>query len=93
MHYRILGKSAEVMCARLSMLYAAYYAGASFSKQWKLANLVLLEKPGRDPSTPGAYRPICFIDVEGKLFERVMASLIISHMRANGGRNNLSPNQ
>ena len=44
---------------------------------------MLLEKPGRDPSTPSAYRPICLLDVEVKLFERVVASRIIGHM---GGR-------
>ena len=56
-HYRILGKSIEVMCAHLSALYTECFAGASFPKQWKLANFVLLEKPGRNPSTSGAYRP------------------------------------
>ena len=56
-HYRILGKSIEVMCAHLSVLYTECFAGASFPKQWKLANFVLLEKPGRNPSTSGAYRP------------------------------------
>ncbi|EEB16088.1 endonuclease/reverse transcriptase, putative [Pediculus humanus corporis] len=92
-HYRILGRSVEVMCSRLSSLYTACFEEASFPKQWKLANLVLLEKPGRDPSKPGAYRPICLLDVEGKLFERVVASRIIGHMGADGGRNDLSPNQ
>ena len=68
-------------------------SGASFPKQRKSANLVLLEKPGRDPSAPGAYRPICLLDVGGKLFGRVVASRIMGHMGADGGRNDLSPNQ
>ena len=54
---------------------------------------MVLEKPGRDPSTPGAYRSLCLLDVEGKLFERVVASRIIGHIGADGGRNDLYPNQ
>ena len=42
-HYWILGKFAEVMCARLSALYTARFRRALFPKQWKCANLVLLE--------------------------------------------------
>ena len=67
------------MCSRLSSLYTAYFEEASFPKQWRRANFVLLEKPSRDSSTPVAYRPICLLDVEGKLFERVVASRIIGH--------------
>ena len=85
MHYRLLGKSVGVMSSRLSSLFTACFEEASFPKQWKFANLVLLEKPGRDPSTLGAYRPICLLEVEGKLFERVVASRIIGHMGADGG--------
>ena len=91
--YRILGRSAGVMCLRLSSLYTACFEEASFPKQWRRANLVLLEKPGRDTSTPGAYRPIYLLDVEGKLFERVVASRIIGQMGADGGRNDLTLNQ
>ena len=92
-HCRILGRSVAVMCSRLSSLYTACFEEASFPKQWRRANLVLLEKPGRNPLTPGAYQPICLLDVEGKLFERVVASRIIGHMGEDRGRNDLSPNQ
>ena len=43
--------------------------------------------------TPSAYRPICLLDVEGKLFERVIVSRIDQHLRSGRGRNDLSPNQ
>ena len=92
-HYPILGKSTGVLCARLSALYTACFQEATFPTTWKEANLILLDKPGRDPTTPSAYRPICLLDVEGKLFDRVIASRIDEHLRSGGGRNDLSSNQ
>ena len=92
-HYHILGKSAGVLCARLSGLYTACFREATFPTPWKEANLVLFEKPGRNPTTPSAYRPICLLDVEGKLFERVIASRVDEHIRSGGGRNDLSLKQ
>ncbi|EEB17940.1 endonuclease/reverse transcriptase, putative [Pediculus humanus corporis] len=88
-HYHTLGKSTEVLCA----LYTACFREATFPTPWKETNMVLLDKPGRDPTTLSAYRPICLLDVEGKLFERVIASRIDEHLRSGGGRNDLSPNQ
>ncbi|GBN56492.1 Retrovirus-related Pol polyprotein from type-1 retrotransposable element R1 [Araneus ventricosus] len=32
-----------------------------FPKSWKIAKLVLLNKPGKEPTSPKAYRPICLI--------------------------------
>ena len=53
---------------------------------------MLVDKPGRDPTTPSAYRPICFLDVKGKLLQRVIASRIDEHLHSGRGRNDLSSN-
>ena len=45
---------------------------------------MLLDKPGRDPTTSSAYRPICLLGVEGKLFERVITSRIEEHLSSGG---------
>ncbi|EEB10244.1 conserved hypothetical protein [Pediculus humanus corporis] len=63
-HYRTLGRSAGVMCSRLSSLYTACFEKMLFPKQWRRANLGLLEKSGRDPSMPGAYRLICLLNYD-----------------------------
>ena len=60
---------------------------------WKEANLVLLDKPARDPTTPSAYRPIWLLGVEGKLFERVIVSRVNEHLCSGEGKNDLSLNQ
>ena len=48
---------------------------------WKRAKLVLIPKPGKDLSTPAAYRPICLISEAGKLLERVIAERIKQHLK------------
>lgn len=42
-------------------------------QQWKRQLLVLIPKPGRDSSDPSFYRPICLLDIAGKVLERVVA--------------------
>ena len=56
-----------------------------FPKRWKTAKLVLIQKPGKkNPLNPSSYRPICLLDEIGKLFERVIASKINSHLPLSG---------
>ena len=82
-----------MLCACLSALYTTCFREATFPTPWKEANLVLLDKPGGDPTTPTAYRPICLLDVEGKLFKRVIASRIDEHLQSGKERNDLSSNK
>ena len=52
--------------------------------EWKRAKLVMIPKPGKDLSTPAAYRPICLISEAGKLLERVIAERIKQHLKTVG---------
>ncbi|XP_014299688.2 uncharacterized protein LOC106694084 [Microplitis demolitor] len=55
-----------------------------FPARWRLQRLVLLDKGKGPPYTPSSYRPLCMLDVAGKIFE----SLIRNRLRievANGG--------
>lgn len=54
------------------------------SECWKTSKLVLIPKPGKDPSTMTAYRPICLINEAGKLFERVVMGRIAEHLKTIG---------
>lgn len=40
-----------------------------FPDIWKIARLVLLEKPKKDTAAETTYRPICLLDVAGKILE------------------------
>jgi hypothetical protein len=45
---------------------------------------VLLQKPGKPPSSPSAYRPIVLLDEAGKLLERIVAGRIVRHLTSTG---------
>lgn len=44
----------------------------TFPTAWKLARLVLIPKGVKPPDEPSLYRPICLLDVLGKLLEHLL---------------------
>lgn len=59
----------------------------TFPPSWKRARLVLLKKgPNKPPDAPSSYRPICMLDSQGKLLERLLLQRLEEHMDAHGGR-------
>lgn len=40
-------------------------------KQWKLAKIIMIPKPGKPPEAPSSYRPISLLTVISKLFEKL----------------------
>ncbi|XP_025271039.1 uncharacterized protein LOC105254350 [Camponotus floridanus] len=69
-----------VLGDRLRRLYTACLKSGQFPPMWKEATLVLLQKEGRSPESPSAYRPICLLDEAGKLFERVLVARLQRHL-------------
>ncbi|GBO03997.1 hypothetical protein AVEN_189596-1 [Araneus ventricosus] len=43
-----------------------------FQENWKFAKLVLLAKPGKDPTLTSSYRPICLLSVVGKVLDKLL---------------------
>lgn len=46
----------------------------NFPTIWKKAQLALLLKPGKPADDPASYRPLCLLDVVGKLYEQLLLS-------------------
>ena len=61
-----------------------------FPAQWKIQRLVLLPKGNKPPDEPSAYRPLCMLDIAGKLFERIISVRLEAAIQQFGG---LSDNQ
>ncbi|XP_067210003.1 uncharacterized protein [Linepithema humile] len=52
----------RVLGDRMGRLFTACLRSGAFSSRWRRANLVLLQKDGKPPEQPSAYRPICLLD-------------------------------
>lgn len=46
--------------------------------------MVLLRKHGKPDDQPAGYRPICLLDDEAKLLERIIAERIVNHLKRRG---------
>ena len=56
-----------------------------FPAQWKIQRLVLLPKGNKPPDEPSAYRPLCMLDIAGKLFERIISVRLEAAIQQVGG--------
>ncbi|GBN51944.1 Putative protein in type-1 retrotransposable element R1DM [Araneus ventricosus] len=43
-----------------------------FPETWKKRKLIIFSKPGKVPSLPNAYRPICLLSVLGKILDKLL---------------------
>jgi len=46
---------------------------------WKMANIIMIKKPGKDNTDPNSYKPISLLSSVSKIFEKL---LLISHLNA-----------
>ena len=57
-------------CLRLSI----------FPSQWKIAQVIMILKPGKTPHEVSSYRPISLLPLMGKLFEKMILTRIRIHL-------------
>jgi hypothetical protein len=72
------------MGLQLRGLYDDCLKEGVFPKKWKEGRLCLLRKEGRPADSPSGYRPIVLLDEVGKMFERIIARRILTHLEDTG---------
>jgi len=87
---RILSSVHRVCPSMLTELYNRCVEEGSVPAGWKRARVVLLKKAGKPDGEPSSYRPICLLNVVGKVFEAILVGRLEEHIESRGG---LSPNQ
>ena len=65
----------------LVKIFNAVLRTQKFPPIWKLARVISVLKPGKDPALPSSYRPISLLDTIGKLFEKILLARILSEVR------------
>lgn len=54
-----------------------------FPSCWKMAKVVPILKPGKDPTNPKSYRPISLLSAASKLFEKLILTRVLDHVNNN----------
>ena len=84
----ILGIVAKRRPEILLNLYNTCLVAGVFSKDWKTARLILIDKgKGGDLDSPSSYRPLSLLNTLGKLFEMLLRPRIQQAVRDAGGLN------
>jgi len=58
----------------LALIYNAILRVQFFPKQWKMAAILMIHKPGKPEESPESYRPISLLSSLSKLWERLIAN-------------------
>jgi hypothetical protein len=61
----------------LVQIFNALLRTHHFPPVWKHARVISILKPGKDPAQPSSYRPISLLDMVGKLFEKILLTIIL----------------
>ena len=77
---RVWAESMTTLAPRLRHLFTRCLREGVYPRIWRTARLVLLKKEGRPLDSPSAYRPVSLLDEVGKLFERIIATRLETHM-------------
>jgi hypothetical protein len=48
-----------------------------FPAQWKVAQMILIPKPGKPPHAPSSYRPISLLPIASKVFEKLVLNQLL----------------
>lgn len=66
-------------------MYNACLSSGTFSRKWKRQRLVLLDRGKGPPITSASYRPLCVLDIAGKLFEKLIKTRLTAAVERAGG--------
>ena len=64
----------------LLCLYNKVWAGEQIPKKWRTAVIKPLLKEGKDPKSPGSFRPIALTSCMGKILEKIVADRMSSFL-------------
>jgi len=81
---RVWAAAGGVVSEHLRWIFNSCLRCGVFPRSWRRAKLVLLRKHGKPADSPSGYRPICLLDEEAKLFERIIAGRLVRHLEEAG---------
>jgi hypothetical protein len=61
----------------LTQLFNAILLHGYFPAQWKVAQMILIPKPGKPPHALSSYRPISLLPIVSKVFEKLLLKRLL----------------
>jgi hypothetical protein len=74
----------ELAVSLLVLIFNAVIRTHHFPSAWKQAQVISIFTPGKDPAPPSSYRPISLLDAIGKLFEKILLTMILYELGQRG---------
>ena len=76
----MLKKIAAKAVRFLTILINAIYRIGNFPQIWKCAEIIPLQKPGKNPKFPSSYRPISLLSMISKVIEKTIYKNLIEEI-------------
>ena len=89
-HYQMLKHLPESSLQTLLNIFNDIWTTGDFPEDWRLATIIPIPKPGKDPAEPTTYRPIALTSCLCKALERIINKRLIWYLESN---NLLTPYQ
>jgi hypothetical protein len=71
-------KELSTLCIQyLTQLFSAILLHGYFPTQWKVAQIILIPKPGKPPHQLSSYRPISLLPIVSKVFEKLLLKRLL----------------
>lgn len=86
-HNKCLKRHTKLLVSHLLGLFGSCFSLGYVPQDWKLAHIILIHKPDKDPQEPSSYRPISLLSCVGKVMERIVKQRLNRHV----GKNKLLP--
>lgn len=64
----------------LTYLFNAIMRVGYYPRKWKISQIIMIPKPGKDSTQAASYRPISLLPILSKLFEKLLAEKLKSHL-------------
>ena len=82
LHPRVLKEVAQEIAKPLTMIFQSSITNSELPEQWREANITPVFKKG-SKSDPANYRPVSLTSVVCKILERLIAEVVIEHIKSN----------
>ena len=82
-HYQMLKHLPEISLQALLGIFNHIWTTGDFPEDWRLATVIPIPKPGKDPAEPTNYRPIALTSCLCKKLERMINKRLIWYLESN----------